>query len=244
MKFDVIKSVKTEQELADAFDELQKLCDEKGLNVDDYVGITGTEFSPLYYANHTCRANGDLHTIIFMQEDEKKDCLRLVEYDCEEITLTIVTDWYFNAVPLQDIPGALVLFKEKGNTIGDLYFDGTLVKGTDGYHLEDLGGIGSCLFAPYDENRGILGVYAYTGFIRTDEENKLASMLSDDLFVDVAPLFRKIDSSLDFSLWFDAVLNRMVNDGFLQDVSYATIHNLRLKVTFWLETVAFRGKEV
>jgi hypothetical protein len=125
-----------------------------------------------------------------------------------------------------------------------MYFDRTLVKNTDGYHLEDLGGIGSCLFAPYDENRGILGVYAYTGFIRTDEENKLASMLRDDLFVDVAPLFRKIDSSLDFSLWFDAVLNRMVNDGFLQDISYAEIHNLRLKVTFWLETVAFKGKEV
>lgn len=244
MKFDVIKSVKTEQELMDAFDELHKLCDKKGLNVDDYDGITGTEFSPLYYINHTCKANGDLCTIIFMQEGEKKDCLRLVEYDCKKVTLTVVTDWYSNAAPLDDVAGAVVLFKERGSTIGDIYFDGTLVKDANGYDFKDLGGIGSCLFAPYDENKGILGVYAYTGFIRTDEENKFANMLSDDLFVDVAPMFRKIDSSLDFLLWFDAVVNRMADAGYLCDVPYATIYNLRLKVTSWLETVAFKGKEI
>lgn len=246
MKFEVIKSVKTEQELADAFAELQSLCNEKGLDIDDYAGITGTEFSPLYFINNTCRANGELCTIIFMQKDEKADRLRLIEFNCKKATLTVVTDWHYNAVPLHDIPGAVLLFKEKGNTLGAIYFNGTLVKDTDGYRLEELENIGSCVFVPYNKNNGILGVYAYTGFTLSDEERNLAEFVnpaSDDEYKDLAPMFRKIESSLDFSDWFDEVLARMVNDGYLKDRSYSTIHNLRLRVMLWLETDAFKGKE-
>jgi len=224
MKFDVIKKCRYDLELQAVFNALENICNAKGLNVEDYLAITGTEFNPLYVETYTYKADGELCSIIFVQLVEE-DRLRLVEYDCEKGTLKAITDWYATADTYDSIVGAVILYKDLVNDVGDLYFGGTFVKDIVGCHLLDLQQIGSCIFIPFGEDENIKGVYAYTNHVFSETYMGIPTK-EKPLPKDEAPMYRKIESSVDFLNWYDTVVNRMYNFGLLDNVSSKQVINL------------------
>lgn len=224
MKFDAIKKCRYDFELQAVFNALESICSAKGLNVDDYLAITGTEFNPMYVETYTYKADGELCSIIFVQLVEE-DRLRLIEYDCKKGTLTAVTDWYATADIYDSIVGAEVLYKDLTTRVGDLYFGGTLVKDILGCHLLDLKQIGSRIFIPFDEDENIKGVYAYTSHVFSETYMGVPTKEKPSP-KDEAPMYRKIESSVDFLNWYATVVNRMYNFGLLDNVSSEQVINL------------------
>ena len=225
MKFDAIKKCRYDFELEKVFNKLETVCNEKNLNTEDYMAITDTEFSPMYVETFTYKADGELCSIIFTQLVEE-DRLRLVEYDCKKGTLTAVTDWYATAAPYdENVPGTIVLYKDLVHNKGDLYFGGTIVKDITGCNVFGLEQIGSCIFIPYGENENIKGIYTYTSHVFSETYMGVPTKEKPSP-KDEAPMYRKIESSVDFLNWYDTVVNRMYNFGLLDNVSSEQVINL------------------